>query len=42
VGVDNVCERAAMAACGGHGTMVMEKEACDGMTLAIVRRDWRV
>jgi cobalt-precorrin 5A hydrolase len=42
VGVDNVCERAAMAACGGHGTMVMEKDACDGMTLAIVRRDWRV
>lgn len=42
VGVDNVCERAALAACGGHGTMILEKQACEGMTLAIVRRDWRV
>lgn len=41
VGVDNVCERAAWACCGGKGEFVLRKTAKDGMTLAIVRRDWR-
>lgn len=42
-GVDNVCERAAVAA--GHGepmTFLMRKQAKDGVTLAIARKDWRV
>ena len=40
VGVDNVCERAAMAACGPMGRLVCEKQAEDGMTLAIGYRPW--
>ena len=42
VGVDNVCERAAMAAGGKNGRIVMEKQAENGMTLAIVKREWSV
>ncbi len=40
MGVDNVCERAAVSACGGDGRLVLEKQAKDGMTLAIARRSW--
>lgn len=36
VGVDNVCERAAVAAAGG-GTIVIPKTAGDGMTFAVAR-----
>lgn len=36
VGVDNVCERAAVAAAGG-GTVVVPKTAGDGMTFAVAR-----
>lgn len=42
VGVDNVCERAALKACGNSGTLVYEKHAQDGMTIAIARREWSV
>ena len=42
VGVDNVCERAALAACGDGGTLVYERHAGDGMTIAIAKRDWSV
>lgn len=42
VGVDNVCERAALKACGDAGTLVFEKHAEDGMTIAIAKRDWRI
>ena len=42
VGVDNVCERAAMRFCGPKGSLVYEKHAEDGMTIAIARRDWSV
>lgn len=42
VGVDNVCERAALAACGANGSLVCEKYAEDGITIAIAKRDWRV
>ncbi len=42
VGVDNVCERAAVKACGAKGELVSEKHAEDGMTIAIAKRDWRV
>ncbi len=42
VGVDNVCERAALRACGPKGRLVYEKHAEDGMTIAIAKREWRV
>lgn len=42
VGVDNVCERAALAACGKNGRLICGKHAEDGMTIAIAKRDWRV
>lgn len=42
VGVDNVCERAALRACGPGGTLILEKCAQDGMTLAIAKKEWRV
>ncbi|MCF0127967.1 MAG: cobalt-precorrin 5A hydrolase [Pseudobutyrivibrio sp.] len=38
VGVDNVCERSALAACEGQGEIVLRKQARDGMTLAVARR----
>lgn len=41
VGVDNVCERAALKACGG-GKLIYKKHAEDGMTIAIAKREWRV
>lgn len=42
VGVDNVCERAALKMCEPEGRLIYEKHAEDGMTIAIARRDWRV
>lgn len=42
VGVDNVCERAALAGCGANGTLIYEKQAFDGMTIAIAERNWSV
>ena len=42
VGTDNVCERAALRACGPGGELVYEKHARDGMTIAIARREWRI
>ena len=42
VGVDNVCERAALLACEWEGKLVYEKHAEDGMTIAIAKRTWRV
>ena len=41
-GVDNVCERAAMAAAEGRGTFVLKKQAENGMTAAIVHVDWKL
>lgn len=38
VGVDNVCERAAVKACGENGKLVMSKYAENGMTIAIAKR----
>lgn len=40
VGVDNVCERAALLACGKDGQLVLCKQAENGMTLAVARRKW--
>lgn len=37
VGVDNVCERAALRACGDGGQLISPKYAEDGMTIAIAR-----
>lgn len=42
VGVDNVCERAALRACGGKGELICEKHAEDGMTIAVAKREWSV
>lgn len=41
-GVDNVCERAALKACGGRGRLLYEKHGEDGMTIAIAKREWSV
>lgn len=42
VGVDNVCERAALKLSGQEGRLIYEKYAEDGMTIAIAKRNWRV
>lgn len=42
VGVDNVCERSAMKAAGAGSRLVMKKQAGDGITLAMAKRDWSV
>ena len=42
VGVDNVCERAALLACQDGGCLVYKKHAEDGMTIAIAKREWSV
>lgn len=42
VGVDNVCERAALKMCAPHGKLIYEKYAEDGMTIAIAKREWSV
>lgn len=41
VGVDNVCERAAMKACP-EGRIIQKKRTYDGVTAAIVMSDWSV
>ena len=38
VGVDNVCERAAIAACEGNGDLIVKKQIENGKTLAIAKR----
>lgn len=42
VGVDNVCERAALAACGTDGKLMLEKQAENGITLAVAKRKWKI
>lgn len=43
VGVGNVCERAAVKACGeSGGCLLLHKQAENGMTLAIAKREWKV
>ncbi len=42
VGVDNVCERAAVRACGAGGRLIAGKEAGEGMTIAVAKREWSV
>ena len=42
VGVDNVCERAAVCAAGDGGHLRVTKQANDGMTVAIAEKNWKV
>lgn len=45
VGVDNVCERAALKACEPSGELIYKKHGEDGMTIAIAKctnREWRL
>lgn len=42
VGVDNVCERAALRFSGPNGILITGKQAEDGITAAIVKRRWSV
>ena len=42
VGVDNVCERAAMKAAGAYGRICRAKQAQNGMTVAIAEKAWKV
>ena len=42
VGVDNVCERAALRFSGPGGTLITGKQAEDGITVAIAKRRWSV
>ena len=42
VGVDNVCERAAMRAAGADGQIRLGRRAQDGMTVAIAEKAWKV
>ncbi len=42
VGVDNVCERAAIKACTQGGILIYKKHAEDGMTIAIAKREWSI
>lgn len=42
VGVDNVCERAAVTAAGTGGRLLVRKTAENGMTLAVAEKRWTV
>lgn len=41
VGVDNVCERSAIAACKEDGELVLPKYAENGITVSIAKKKWR-
>ena len=41
VGVDNVCERAAVLSAGAGAEIVVRKQAANGVTVAVARQDWR-
>ena len=42
VGVDNVCERAALLAAGNQGQIICPKIAQNGMTVAIAKKKWGI
>lgn len=42
VGVDNVCERAAMLSAGKNGKLIVRKSCMDGVTVAVSQEDWSV
>ena len=42
VGVDNVCERAAMASAGEGARLLVKKTSLNGVTVAVAREKWSV
>jgi len=42
VGVDNVCERAAMRAAGENAKLIVKKTCMDGVTVAVAQEEWSV
>ena len=42
VGVDNVCERAALRAAGDGAELIVKKTSLDGVTVAVAREKWSV
>ncbi len=42
VGVDNVCERAALLSAGANARLLVPKRAAEGVTVAVACEDWRV
>ena len=42
VGVDNVCERAAMRSAGAGAVLLVAKRGANGVTVAVAREEWSV
>lgn len=42
IGADNVCERAALAAAGEGGSLLIRKQAEQGITVAVAQRKWGI
>ena len=42
VGVDNVCERAAMLSAGKDAKLIVKKTCMDGVTVAVAQEEWSV
>lgn len=42
VGVDNVCERAAMLSAGENAKQIVKKTCLDGVTIALAQEEWSV
>ena len=42
VGLDNVCERAAMLSAGENAKLIVKKTCLDGVTVAVAQEDWSV
>ena len=42
VGVDNVCERAAICSAGAGAVLLVPKRSANGVTVAVAREEWRV
>lgn len=42
VGVDNVCERAAMRSAGENAKLIVKKTCLDGVTVALAQEEWSV
>ena len=42
VGVDNVCERAAMRSAGENAKLIVKKTCQDGVTVAVAQEEWSV
>lgn len=42
VGVDNVCERAAMRSAGENAKLIVRKTCLDGVTVAVAQEEWSV